>query len=341
MFFPNLIHSAELYLNNQLISRDNGLLNYDYYFRKLFGQQNHLKDIVNEFELIFWDTEDANSRDTSTNKGYAVRHKLITRDEYTACNGRLALNIWTQNKYLLPNCGLRFSLRFQKPENFLIANAEDKYTIEIKDFKFICNRLEIAPKLVTMHNNALATKPAIYNYSRYEIKCIQIPSNIDTVFNQTIHSGGPLPHTVLVTLADPEQMTGNIQKNPYNFTRKGLQSITISQDSELQIKKCFDDLHVTTRLAYKEFVEYLLRVKGRPISEPEFNAGYFILCFDMANVQFADQAHPSLMGSMKLDAKFDSALTNTVNLIVVSIFDGEIGLDNHKQCLVDVQTLMS
>jgi hypothetical protein len=76
-----------------------------------------------------------------------------------------------------------------------------------------------------------------------------------------------------------------------------------------------------------------------PITFDEFKAGYTIYAFNFApDLALTDHEQPYRDGNLRMEFKFAKALPNTINVVLMAMFDGRIEVTKSRDILLDYKT---
>jgi len=267
--------------------------------------------------------------DARANWGYA-RRRLLFKGGSVEAEGRLAIDIFQQSKPLLNGVQIEIKM-YPQNQDFILCTRQEtifKFTVEEAILK-IC-KLTPAPSLLLAYSEMLTRHPAVYSYSKAEVKTCELQAGI-LYFTQESLFQTDVPSNVICGFMEADAYHGRISKNPYDFANLQLSSLGLFLDEEsfpgkplkLNYKK---DL-------YLEGYSTLFDKHGHGaalISLDDYKRGYSLYQFNLAAevLPFRSRAN------VKLSGTFAEPLPHNTVLIVYSLFPSMLEIDSSRNVLL-------
>ncbi|XP_039315427.1 uncharacterized protein F54H12.2-like [Solenopsis invicta] len=190
----------------------------------------------------------------------------------------------------------------------------------------------------------LSKTTAKYPLTRVEVKTFTIHSGLvgESLDNVIL---GQLPKRIIVGFVDNKAFNGDRKLNPFNFKNYGINFLSLYADG-MQIPsrplqpsfKKDEPLYIEAYHTLFSGTGIHFLNEGNSISRDDYSNGYCLFAFDLTPDLSANCAgHWNLVkhGSLRLEVRFEKALTATVNCIVYAEFDNVLEIDSSRQVIVD------
>jgi hypothetical protein len=166
------------------------------------------------------------------NEGYKSRSALIAESAEFELVGPLYCDVFMIPKYLLSFVDLKVKFVPNTPEYFLMsAETGKEYQIIFSSIKLKVRKVKIANHVITGHELALNTSPAIYTVPRTLCKSYSIPGTSISIVKDNIFNG-QIPKRVIVFISKSAASNGSYTLNPFNMDLFSLSSIGVYVDGE-------------------------------------------------------------------------------------------------------------
>ncbi|KAL6417407.1 hypothetical protein ACFW04_013682 [Cataglyphis niger] len=190
----------------------------------------------------------------------------------------------------------------------------------------------------------LSKVTAKYPLTRVEVKTFTIHSGVvaESLDNVIL---GQLPKRIIVGFVNNKAFNGDRKLNPFNFKNYGINFFSLYVDGMQIPSRPLQPAFSAEELLYVEAYQTLFTGtgihflnEGNSISRDDYSKGYTLFSFDLTPDLSANYAgHWNLVehGSLRLEVRFEKALTETVNCIIYAEFDNVIEIDSSHQVIVD------
>jgi len=348
----NILHSmiknVIIKLNDETLATSNGLYAYASYFIDLLDTSQEQKEGLMTAQGWYPDTPKNSIIPDATNKGWE------TRKDRTYCKtdaqdseflGKLHVDLLNQERYLIPGVKIRIELTMAKPAFFIFSKHTSTagYSTSINNAALRVPYVQLSDKSMTEIKETLKKTPVLYPIQRIVMKNLSISSTTTNVFKFEI-SNGQLPKKVIAAITTDDAMTGDVNKNPFCFSGKHV-SYTISKielnvDGMPYAKRAFtpDIEKGDYAISYMNFFESLnfLCDAGNAPSIPydDFN-NYCIFPFNLNPACISDPGVFKNIGTVGLEIEFESKPKETLQLIVMLIYDNCVSINHERRFTMD------
>jgi hypothetical protein len=287
-------------------------------------------------------------------KGFKARKLLIAQSKTFEFCGPITLDIFQQNRYLLPNADVRLKFLRHRPEFALISHVRTaqgsdpqinaiKGIIDIEDSILFVRRVKVSPSVLRGHLTGLDKYNAIYPIQRTEMQTFTITSGSQS-FNKENIFRGQLPKLLVMGMVDNDAFNGTLSKNPFNFKHYDLNFLALYRDGEATPYRPFQpdyekSLCMLDYMSLFRSLELWNRDETIPITFEEFKGGYTMYTFNLApDLALAGHEQPYRDGNLRLEFKFAKALPATINVVLMALFDGRVEVTKSRDILLDYKT---
>lgn len=337
----SLFSQVDVFLNQKLVSSSNNTYAYRAYLETLLSYGPAAKTSHLTTALWYEDTPKY-MNDLNNNNGLAARREFTKRSKTLDLVGYIHSDVFNQEKFLINGVEVRLKFIRSKPEFCLMGPVNSNLKIVINDANLFIRRVKINPTVMLAHNKALEIGNAKYPITRVQVKTMTIPTGVQSKTMDNIFLG-QIPKRIIVGFTTNKAFNGDYTLNPFNFSSFNISYISIFIDGD----------HLTTRSIQSHFsrdlyvnafhtlftgtgIHYLN--EGNSINRTQYPNGYCLLAFDLTPDLSANQsAHWNLIkqGSLRLDVRFDQALTESINCVVYAEFDNIFEIDKNRNVIAD------
>ncbi|XP_070169347.1 uncharacterized protein F54H12.2-like [Polyergus mexicanus] len=190
----------------------------------------------------------------------------------------------------------------------------------------------------------LSKVTAKYPLTRVEVKTFTIHSGVvgESLDNVILDE---LPKRIIVGFVNNKAFNGDRKLNPFNFKNYGINVFSLYVDGMQIPSRPLQPGFSPEEQLYVESYQTLFAGTGihflnkeNSISRDDYSKGYTLFAFYLTPDLSANYAgHWNLVrhGSLRLEVRFEKALTETVNCIIYAEFDNVIEIDSSRQVIVD------
>ena len=189
LWMHSLFSDVSVSLNENLVSPPTSLYPYRAYIEILLSYGPAAKESQLTGVMWYKDTPGHQDKRTTNNKGFTSRKALTAQSKSVQMMGKLHLDLFCQEKYLLNHVDLKIKLR----DVFALMADADNYKIIIKDLALFGRNVQLSPAVRMGYVKALEKTSCRYPIRRVEVKVDTVPyGNMnyvqDNMFFQHAHS---------------------------------------------------------------------------------------------------------------------------------------------------------
>ena len=307
-------------------------------FKEFKDEFVYIDDGTTKETVTGTDGKTSDKKETITaNSAVAKRITRFNTDGKCQMVGRLHLDVFSMNRYLLSNIAINLKMTRSKNQFCLITQKYNDEIFYIDDCFLKIRRVRISPSVLLAHNMALEKTTAKYPLKRVLIKAVTLPlSHFTTITN--LHKG-VVPTRLVLGLVLTSAYSGNSNiLNPFDFQHFNLSELSIQISSQL--------LPYTHSLKFDyEKNQYLvgyntlfknIRMAPNGISYSDYSKGNCLYAFDFTP-DLCSGDHLSLLrdGDLNIGLNFNKALTKSVTAVVYLEFDHILEINKSRQIMMD------
>ncbi|XP_039311140.1 uncharacterized protein F54H12.2-like [Solenopsis invicta] len=341
----SMFNQIDVYFNQKLVSPPNNAYAYRAYIEALLNYASPAK--TSHLTSCLWDTDTPGFMDepvdSPTNQALVRRARYIQGGRALDLIGHLHCDVFNQDKFLINGVEVRMRLVRSK-DSFCLMETNSTSKIRILDASLLVRRAKITPGVLLAHARMLSKTTAKYPLTRVEVKTFTIHSGLvgESLDNVIL---GQLPKRIIVGFVDNKAFNGDRKLNPFNFKNYGINFLSLYADG-MQIPsrplqpsfKKDEPLYIEAYHTLFSGTGIHFLNEGNSISRDDYSNGYCLFAFDLTPDLSANCAgHWNLVkhGSLRLEVRFEKALTATVNCIVYAEFNNVLEIDSSRQVIVD------
>src|SRR6185437_48149 len=154
---------------------------------------------------------------------------------------------------------------------------------------------------------------------------------------------GPQPKRVVLGFVSNAAFSGDITRNPFNFSNHNISYMSLFIDGEQipsrplqpdftngQFVESYHSLFSGTGTHYQD--------EGNGINRKEYPNGYGLFAFDLTPDLSANAGtHRSItrLGTFRIEVNFSVALTNALTCVIYAEFDGLVQINKQRNVIVE------
>jgi hypothetical protein len=178
--------------------------------------------------MWYKDTPGHQDERTAANKGFTSRKALAAQSKSVQMIGKLHLDLFCQEKYLLNHVNLNIKLR-RSLDVFALMTDADNYKIKIKDLALFVRNVQLSPAVRMGHVKALEKTRCKYPIRRVEVEVYTVPHcNMNYVQDNMFL--GQLPKRLVIGCVDSDALNRTITKNSFDFKHYKINFVALNVD---------------------------------------------------------------------------------------------------------------
>ena len=313
-FVNNILHSlfsnCEVYFNNEQVYSSNGLYAHKALISTEFSGTKGVKESISYCHGYEYEPEPGDFQSAPI-AGRFLDASSAIQTYY----GKLAVDLFTCDKLLIPNTNVRIRLIRSRPNFYTLGKVEDNIHAEIVEASLFSRQVAVEEKCLRNIHQGLLREPARYNFSEVLGKTFIIPNGQNQYIQENIFNNAPIRRLALAMNTNTA-FTGSRDSNPFHYQKFGLREIKLVRGNQVVVNiDTSDDIRafVTTMKALK-FDE---DGPGVPFSDYH---NHYVLVFDLTSTQESNvhMFYPDVVGAgLRLELYFSRNLINTVEVIVL------------------------
>lgn len=339
----NLLHSifSQLHVSLNGINITRNADNYAYraYIETLLNYGPEAAKSHLSSSLFYLDSDSFLADDKNT--GFVSREKALKNT--VELYGRIHADLF--NSSLLLGMGSEMKIRLvRSSDSFVLLSsfAKSSITFEIKDATLYVKNLTPAPSILLSHARTLAMGANFkYHISRADIKTVVIPSNEYSANLSNIILGS-LPNLIIISFVKNNAYSGTPNSNPFFFEHFNYDNLSLNVSGVQVPSEAYTPKWAEGRFqrAYQSLFNelHIKHSNNSHMVTPEFfkNGGH-LLAFDLTPDSSGVESHGSLprTGNISLNIRFEKALSDSITVIIYSLYDNVIEIDAAGNVLLD------
>jgi hypothetical protein len=335
----SLFSQVDVKLQQTLVSgASQSLYSYKSYLDVLLMREEENTYETLESQLFFKDTargiNQADPRgDPPTNGGLVERADFTNGGQTVDMEGPLFTDIAQQDRPILNKVPINIKLWPNRDQFRLMSGTEDaSFFVNISKVRLRVCHVHLTPKMLLEHSSMLERTPAIYPYTRSDLRVFSIPKGqqyheIDDIFKTG------LPDKAVIGLVSSKAFNGSYEENPYNFQHFYLNHIGLTLDGQ-----SLPTPPLEPDFSTRKYVKAYTALSGGQdkagrsdyinISREDFKSGFALYMFDISSyARRKGMVSSDLNGHARLVLKFARALTEPVTMIVYSQSAAQMTID--------------
>jgi len=330
-FLHSLFKEVTVSLNETQITPHTNSYGHKAYIETLLSYGSDYKKSQAQ-AAMFYREKDGSKKD---DKGVVSRIDLTKNSAVFELLGRLHVDFFGQNRFLIPGIDVRIQLTRNSNESCLIMFGKDatKFKVVVEEAKFMLQKHLLLPSILMNQIKILQQgHPVCYPMRRTELKNYSIPNGSIQHVNENLLNG-LLPDRIVVGLCDSQAFHGTYKTNPYFYGDHGLRSITVTVNSDHQstfkyevdakngkIIEAFYGMFSGMGIAEAD--------DGIDLTLAEYQHGKQLYVFDLRHVR--DDFPIPKHGNIKVELKFAAGTKSVLNVLIYAEFPSVLYIDKSR-----------
>ena len=339
----SLFSQVDVTLNDTLVTPSENTYPYRAYIEALINysreaKQGHLssalfyRDSANHFEDVQGDE----------NKGMKTRQELTSRSREVDMMGRLHVDFFHQERYMLNGVDVKIKLTPSKSEfNLMGPSPFPDYRSVITHASLFVRKVKLNPAVSLAHAKTLEKGTAKYPLKRVVVRTFSIPrGNLSAIQDNLFLS--QTPTRLVIGLVSSAAFNGRSAANPFNFRTFGLTYLSLFLDGKAvpasPLTPQYGD-HLSIRAYYglMSAVGMVNKDQGNFLERRDHALGNTLYAFDLTPSLLDDCNVFELVktAALRLELKFAEGLPEPVTVILYGEQDSVVEIDRTRQVLTD------
>ena len=345
LFLHALFSQIDVSLNERTITSSSNSYPYRAYIETLLNYGEDAKKSILTCECFYKDkflTATDPTLAANGNPGLKKRYELTKESKTVDLIGPLHCDVFQQNRLLLNLVDLKIKMTRSKPDFCLMAPVEPTkpspdYKILLDHASIFIRKVKVSPGVLLGHAKALEKSSAKYPIDRVLCKSYSISMGSRSFMQDNVFLG-PMPKRIIIALLENAAMSGQYDLNPFYFNHHNVNFISIYVDGQPLPSKSLELNFSRNNFirAYHRLFCGFNRDAGNYLTREEFADGHTIYAFDLTP-DMCDGPHLNLQqqGNLRIEIKFDSALTQTISVLVYAEFENIIEISKSRHVICD------
>jgi hypothetical protein len=334
----NALHSmfsnCEVSLQGESVGTANNLYGHKAFIETELSHPSECKDTWLACQGYDYETDPGNDADPS----FTARRTKNIAKTWNSFYGRLAVDFFNVEKYLIPGVELRVRLT-RAATDFSVyvtkakLHADARYQVQIDSASLFVHKIEIATEEYARLERSLAVRPAIYEYPEVIAKTYLVPKGHNAMIEEDIFNAAPIRRLVVAMNEIPD-FTGSHETNPFHYRKFGLKRVLLYREGQT-VGSTPLVLTTNTRAYFNTIKALHAQHSGNGIKLANYD-DHFILVFVLtADLEARDDTtRPELTGGrLRLHREFDPPLPESIQVLLLGERKSVVYIDKNRKVL--------
>jgi len=231
--------------------------------------------------------------------------------------GRLPLDFCNIDKKNLSRVPISIEFIANSPDTYLLsAFDEANFKFVMSDCKLYVPIIKVRPDIDLANAETLKRQPALYPYIRSVLKTYTVPAGNHSFEKEDLFQWR-VPLQTIICMVSSNDYSPGYKNNPFNIKTFGVNNICLNVDDarhSLTMKFGSASQNVQPYMALMNMFPFL------ELSIDEFTSDVPLFVFDTRSSSDENTLPMVRKGFTRLEMKFDEALTENINVFVLSTF---------------------
>lgn len=332
-YINSLWRSASVYFNGVLASQQS-----QYHYSSFIQTILSYNELALRTHLATAGMNELSFDDLNINDGFAKGRSI-------EAVGKILVDCFAVDRYLIPNVEIKISFQRENDAFCIVSSKEAEgkiHKIQILEAQVLCREFKVNSAIQLAHERLLNEgQLSKYFFKKLQLKHFNIPANQSNFVVDSLVLG-EIPSMMVFAFVPTTVFNGDHMKSPFIFKHHGLETLTVYVNSTPKIvyrnKKdesnglicdyTFSQMHDNIGIRYSN--------NGTVLNRELFMTKYFILPVNLTPDFDCNSncLNVPQNGVVKVEAKFEKTLTETLTCIVLCQTDGLITIDGNRNVRV-------
>lgn len=259
--------------------------------------------------------------------------------------GKLHVDFFNINKFLLNNVDLKLTLNREKSEFYMMERPENSSYINILEANLFIEHVHINPALLLVHNKMLEKTSAKYPFKRVAVRQYTLNAGTSSLSIDNVVLGRK-PNMLLFSMLSNKRFVAARNLNPFYLEMFNLEQFVLYVDGKqvpskpLVIKHSTEGDNISARAYNALFSQTGIRHfdKGHQITKQLFDSCYFMLAFDLTpDASYSSVCmNPITQCSIRIEGNFKTNLTEAVTCLIICEYDSMVEIDKLRNVALTI-----
>ena len=339
----SLFSQVDVYINDTLVTPSSNTYPFRAYVETLLSYGAEAKKTQLTSQLWYKDTAghmDA-TLENGGNAGLAERRKYIAESRVVEMMGRLHVDLFLQDRFLLNGVSVKIRLVRSKDTFSLMADGVNPdFKVQIVDAILFARKAVLSPTVQMAHIKALENGTAKYPLRPVDCKVYTIPQGAMSHTYENLFLG-TLPKRLIVWCVDNNAYNGDYSKNPFHANNNGINFLAVYVDGRQvpakPLQPNFETGHyVRSYVNLFSATGKQAQDEGNELTRDDLGNGYTLFGVDLTpDACDGGCFHLVRKGNLRIEIHFATALTQTVNVVVYGEFEAVLEIDKGRNVIYD------
>ena len=342
----SLFSQVDVYLNGTLVTPSTNTYPYRAYIETLLSYGSEAKETQLTSQLWYKDTagrmDAVNIVDEDVmNRGLVSRRAHVTQSRVVDMMGRLHVDLFLQDRYLLNGVDVKIRLVRSKDTFALMAGGGNlDYKVHIVNATMFARKATLKPTVQMAHIKALDKGTAKYPLRSVDCKVYSIPTGAMSHTHENLFLG-TLPKRLVLCCIDNDAYNGSYAKNPFHAKHNNVNFLAVYVDGRQvpskPLQPNFDENRfIRSYLNLFTSTGKVSQDEGNGLTRDDFRDGYTFFGFDLTpDACDGSCFHLVQKGNLRIEMHFAAALQQTINVVVYAEFESVLEIDKSRNVIYD------
>ena len=279
------------------------------------------------------------TRENAGNAGLVEPHRHIARSRVVEMMGRLHVDLFMQDRFLLNGVSVKIRLvRSKDAFSLMGGGANPDYKGRIVDAVLFVRKAVLSSTVAMAHIRALEKGTAKNPLRPVDCKVYSIPQGAMSSTHENLFLG-TLPKSIILWWVDNDALNGALDKNPFHAKNNGFLAVYVDGR---QVPAKLLQPNFETGQYVRSYVN-LFSATGKhaqdednELTRDDFGNGYTFFGLDLTpDACDGGCFHLVQKGNLRIDIHFAAALAQTVNVVVYGESEPVLEIDKNRNIIYD------
>ena len=266
--------------------------------------------------------------------GLEWRFNFTRKSQSVDLEGPLYLDLCQQDRYLLNGVAVNIKM-WPSEKSFYLLSPEpdaDKYKVVIEEAKLQVCVVKVKPEIMMAIEESLKVAPALYPYTRSDIRTIALPQGASNTYVEDVYQGR-VPEQLIIAAVSTKAYNGSYKKSAFNYRPFDCDYVGFFVDGQSMPSRPLQmDFENGT---YMDGYTSLVKDKYINIDRTTYPMGFCIYALDVYGKRTGKRQLPIRGGHTRLEIQFANPLPEPVTLILYGKFPACMKVDRERNVTLE------